>query len=45
LAAYLIQEEGLTFEEARDLMRAKRPLTKLEERHQKRLEGWLNGNQ
>jgi protein-tyrosine phosphatase len=44
LAAYLIQEEGLTFEEARDLMRAKRPLTKLEDRHQQRLEEWLNGN-
>lgn len=44
LAAYLIQEEGLSFEEARELMRAKRPLTKLEERHQKRLEEWLNGN-
>jgi protein-tyrosine phosphatase len=44
LAAYLIREEGLTFEEARDLMRAKRPLTKLEDRHQKRLEEWLNGN-
>jgi len=44
LAAYLIQEEGLSFEEARDLMQAKRPLTKLEGRHQKRLEEWLNGN-
>jgi protein-tyrosine phosphatase len=44
LAAYLMQEEGLTFEEARNLMQVKRPLTKLEGRHQKRLEEWMNGN-
>jgi hypothetical protein len=39
-----MQEEGLTFEEARNLMQVKRPLTKLEGRHQKRLEEWMNGN-
>jgi protein-tyrosine phosphatase len=40
LAAYLMQTENLTFEEARDLMRSKRPLTKLQSHHQKRLEEW-----
>jgi len=41
VAGYLMREEGLTFDEARDLLRSKRPLTKLEEKHRARLEGWL----
>lgn len=41
LAAYLMREEGMSFEEARTLMRSKRPLTKLENRHKRQLESWL----
>ncbi len=41
LAAYLMREEGLSFAEADALLSRKRPLTKLETRHQARLEGWL----
>ncbi len=41
LSAYLMRERGLSFEEARDLLHFKRQLTKLEERHRVRLEGWL----
>lgn len=43
LAAYLMQAEGLTYEQARDLMKEKRPLTKLESRHERRLAEWVNG--
>lgn len=41
LAAYLMREEGLTYEQAHLLMKGRRPLTKLEQRHQKQLESWL----
>lgn len=43
LAAYLMQEEGLSFVQARELLRQKRPLTKLESRHQRVLQKWLAG--
>ena len=41
LAAYLMREEGLTYEEAHALLKRKRSLTKLEGRHKKRLKAWL----
>lgn len=41
LAAYLMRDEGLSYGEAGDLMRAQRPLTKLEERHRKQLAAWI----
>lgn len=43
LAAYLMDAHGLSFEEARDLMRAKRRLTKLEGRHARQIEAWRAG--
>jgi atypical dual specificity phosphatase len=41
LAAYLMREQGLTFDEANGLLKASRPLTKLEDRHRVVLESWL----
>lgn len=41
LAAYLMKHQGMSFEEANELMKGIRPLTKLESRHQKQLEAWL----
>jgi hypothetical protein len=40
LAAYLMHTEKMTFAEARDLMKSKRPLTKLQNHHQRQLEEW-----
>lgn len=45
VAAYLIQSQGLTFDQARELLKAKRPLTKLEDRHRTRLETWAAASQ
>ena len=41
LAAYLMREEGMTFDQANALMKSKRSLTKLESKHRRVLEGWL----
>ena len=41
LAGYLMREQGLTFDEANELMKSKRPLTKLEDRHRRVLESWI----
>lgn len=45
MAAYYMREEGLTFAEAFARMKEIRPLTKLESRHQRRLEEWLAAHQ
>ncbi|MDM8533026.1 dual specificity protein phosphatase [Anaerolineales bacterium HSG25] len=45
LAAYLMAEQGMDFEQANGLMKSKRPLTKLESRHQKVLEAWIASKQ
>ena len=42
-AAYLMRHEGMTYEQARDLLVSKRSLTNLQGRHQKMLESWLDG--
>lgn len=41
LAAYLMNHHSMSFEKANGLMKGIRPLTKLESRHQKKLESWL----
>jgi protein-tyrosine phosphatase len=41
LAAYLMREEGMSFDEANALMKSRRKLTKLESRHRRVLEKWL----
>jgi atypical dual specificity phosphatase len=41
LAAYLMRHRGMSFEEARDLLKEKRPLSNLQARHKRILEPWL----
>ncbi len=41
LAAYLMEEQGMSFDEANALMKSKRRLTKLEKKHRRVLEDWL----
>jgi protein-tyrosine phosphatase len=41
LAAYLMREAGYSYEEARDLLKSKRKLSKLEDRHQLVLQDWI----
>jgi hypothetical protein len=41
LAGYLMREAGFTFEQAEALIRSKRSLTKLEERHRQQLLAWI----
>ena len=41
LAAYLMREAGYTYDEARDLLKSRRKLSKLEDRHQMVLEDWI----
>ena len=41
LAAYLMKHHQMSFDEANQLMKGKRPLTKLEGRHQRALETWI----
>lgn len=43
LVAYLMRHEGLSYEAAHQLLKGRRSLTKLEQRHKKQLEAWLAG--
>ncbi len=45
LAAFLMREEKLSYDEAHLLMKGRRPLTKLERRHRHQLEEWLEEQQ
>jgi protein-tyrosine phosphatase len=45
VAAYLMKVHGLSFEQAEALLSGKRRLVKLEARHQKVLEGWMEEQQ
>jgi protein-tyrosine phosphatase len=40
LVAYLMECEGMSYDEAKELLRSQRPLTHLESRHRRRLESW-----
>jgi protein-tyrosine phosphatase len=44
LAAYLMREAGYSYDEARALLKSKRKLSKLEERHRLVLEDWIATN-
>ena len=41
LAAYLMDTQGMTFDEVDDLLTVKRPLVKLQDRHREVLESWI----
>ena len=41
LAAYLMREAGYSYDEAKNLLKSKRKLSKLEDRHQAVLEDWI----
>jgi hypothetical protein len=41
VAAYLMRADGLSFDEANQLLRSKRTLVKLEARHRRVLESWI----
>lgn len=41
LAAYYMKHQGMSFAEVNQMMTGIRPLTKLESRHQKQLEAWI----
>lgn len=41
LAAYLMDAQGMTFDEVDDLLTRKRPLVKLQDRHRQVLESWI----
>lgn len=41
LAAHLMREQGLTFDQANRLLKSRRPLTKLEPKHREVLEQWM----
>jgi hypothetical protein len=41
LAGYLMREQGMSFDEAYALMKSKRKLTKLQDKHRQVLETWL----
>lgn len=41
VAGYLMRHKGMSFDEARTFMRGKRPLVKLEARHNAALNAWL----
>ncbi len=41
LAAYLMKTDGMSFDAVRDLLRSKRELVKLEDRHRRVLESWV----
>lgn len=45
LAAYLMHVHGLSDDEANQLMKSKRALTKLEERHLRQIERWMKANE
>ncbi len=44
VAAYLMKTEGMSFADVKALMTQKRPLTKLESRHRRQLESWIQGS-
>lgn len=43
LAAYLMRERGLSYDQAADLLKSRRALVKLEDRHRQALEAWMAG--
>ena len=45
LAAYLMKTEGMSFDAVRDLLRSRRALVKLEDRHRRVLEAWVAADQ